>query len=133
MPESLQAGTPRDFSTDLRRLVGFLGRYEVALTVLVVYLAFFNLMDMLSTALALRIGLEESNSLLLGLTSGLRMNLLTVIGLAKVLFVFGGAGLAYMGVKSNNRGMKNLIFGSILFFVLVFLFVSINNIYLILY
>jgi hypothetical protein len=127
------AGSISSRDSYLGRIVKFLGRYEVTIMVLLGYLVFFNVMDMLSTALALRIGLEEGNVLLLNISSFLRTNLLVVIGLIKILFIFGGAGLVFMGIKTNNRRMKNLILGSILAFVLVFLLVSVNNVYLILY
>jgi hypothetical protein len=127
------SGFPSSGTSSLARLVGFLGRYEVTIAFLVGYLALFNVMDMLSTALALRIGLEEGNVLLLGITSALGTSLIVVIGLMKILFISGGAGLAYIGISTGNRQMKNLILGSIIFFVFVFLLVSINNLYLILY
>jgi hypothetical protein len=126
-------GFPSNGTSSFGRIVGFLGRYEITIAVLVGYLVLFNVVDMLSTQLALRIGLEEGNVLLLNITSALGTSLIVVIGLMKILFISGGAILAYMGIRSSNRQMKNLILGSIIFFVFVFLLVSVNNIYLILY
>ncbi len=109
------------------RIVNSLGHYEVAISILLGYFVFFNVMDLLSTALALGRGLAESNGALVGLAQFLGVNIVVAMGLTKIGFISGACLLGIFGLKSKNGWVRNLAFWSILAFVVLFSLVSYSN------
>lgn len=101
------------------------------MSILLGFFAFFNLMDLLSTAAALKNGLQESNVMLLGVASSTGINVLVIMALLKVVFIAGTIGLGVVGIKSTNHRIRSMAMYSILAFLLVFVFVALNNVVMI--
>jgi hypothetical protein len=88
-----------------------------------------NVVDYLTTSIALsRFGLVESNLLLLEVSNRFGTSVLGTLEIVKVGFVAGVGILVLIGIKSNNRLTKKIMFWSIVAFVSIFLLVLINNI-----
>jgi hypothetical protein len=91
------------------------------------YFVVFNLFDLSSTILALRLGLSESNFALIYLSSFLGLALPYVILLVKSLFFAGVGGLIILGVATRNPGTKKTILLTIILFGVIFALVSVSN------
>jgi hypothetical protein len=91
------------------------------------YFVLFNLFDLSSTILALRLGLSEGNFILVLLSSELGIGLSTVIVLVKSIFFVGVGSLLILGIMSRNTTMKKAVLATIIFFGIVFAIVSVNN------
>jgi len=91
------------------------------------YFIVFNLLDLSSTILGLRLGLSEANFLLVFLSSTLGLALTEVILLIKSLFFVGVGGLIILGIATRNPNMKKAILTTIILFGAIFALVSINN------
>lgn len=91
------------------------------------YFVLFNLFDLSSTILALRLGLSEGNFVLLRLSSSLGVGLSEAIVLVKSVFFVGVGGLLILGVASRNQTLKKTILAAIIFFGVVFALVSLSN------
>ncbi len=95
------------------------------------FFALFNLTDLLSTSIALRIGLEEANLMLLGVASALGVNVIVIMAALKAVFIFAMIVFGLIGIRSKNEKVRNMVFYFILGFILLFIYVSLNNIALI--
>ena len=102
------------------------------ISILLGFFSFFNLMDLLSTSFALRSGLEESNLMLLGIATAIGVNVVVIMALLKVAFIAGTVVLGVVGVKSTNPKIRSMAMYAILAFLLVFVFVALNNVVVIL-
>ena len=91
------------------------------------YFVIFNLFDLSSSILALRIGLSEANFVLVSLSSILGVGLAGVIILVKSIFFAGAGTLLILGVLSKNQRIKRAVLLTIVLFAAVFAFVSVNN------
>jgi hypothetical protein len=91
------------------------------------YFVLFNLFDLSSTILALRVGLTEANSALVYLSSLLGVGIAGVIVLAKSLFFAGAGGLLILGIISRNYKIKRTVLFTLIAFAAVFAIVSVNN------
>ena len=109
------------------RSTGFFGRYAVAISFLLGFFVFFNIIDILSTSVALSRGLSEGNGLLVAAATISGLNLVAVMALLKVIFIGGTIGLGILGIRSTNMRIKNMAYYVILSFVFVFIYVSVNN------
>ncbi|HXQ92133.1 MAG TPA: hypothetical protein VN739_03945 [Nitrososphaerales archaeon] len=87
--------------------------------------------DLLTTSMALRDGLREGNVLLLGISSVMKLSFFQTIATTKLGFIMGTAALSFLGIKSNLQATRKIIFGSMIAFVVLLLFVSLNNLILI--
>lgn len=124
--------SPSALRSAIARSTGFFTRYEVIIAFLLGFFAFFNIMDLLSTALALKNGLQESNVMLLGVAASLGVNMVVFMALLKVIFITGTIILGIVGVKSTNQKIRSMAMYAILAFLLVFVFVALNNVVIIL-
>jgi len=91
------------------------------------YFVVFNLFDLSSTILALRLGLSEANFVLVYLSSFLGVGIAGVILLVKSIFFVGVGGLLILGVLSKSQKMKKTILAAIILLGAVFALVSLNN------
>lgn len=88
-----------------------------------------NLTDFATSVVALRAGLTEGNTLILGISAALGLNILEVLAVMKILFIAVVASVAFIGARSTNRGTKNLTLGFLLISTLIFLAISLSNIH----
>jgi len=86
-----------------------------------------NLLDLISTAFALRIGLFETNSLLISTASALGVGLVDAFIWLKVLFFVGTGFLVLVGIYTKYAGTRKAITITMLLFTLLFALVSANN------
>lgn len=90
----------------------------------------FNVTDLLTTSVALaRNGLYEGNSLLVLIARSLGMNLISTIALTKVVFIAGAIFVSVLGIRSEDRRTRRMIFAVVGTFAMIFIFASLNNIY----
>lgn len=87
--------------------------------------------DLVTTAMALHNGLREGNFLLLDLASLLKMNFFQTIAASKLGFISGAALLAFLGMNSETQLTRKVVFSSLAAFVVLLLFVSLNNLVMI--
>ena len=91
------------------------------------YFVVFNLFDLSSTILALKLGLSEANFALVYLSSALSLNLSDVIMLVKSVFFVGTGSLLILGVATKNQNIKKTILMTIILFGAIFALVSVSN------
>lgn len=91
------------------------------------YFIMFNIFDLSSTILALKLGLSEANFALVFLSNSLGIDLADVIMLVKSAFFVCVGGLMMLGIASKNQGTKKVVYATILVFSAVFALVSLNN------
>ncbi len=120
------------FFLSSRAISGNFTRYELALISFFALIGIFNFIDFLTTVYALRIGLEEANTLLITFANAAGLNLLEVLASIKIVFVIGSAVLVMLGVRSQNKTTRKMVLSGVLAFALVFAFVCVNNLYWIL-
>jgi len=87
----------------------------------------FNIFDLSSTILALKLGLSEANFALNYLSSTFGLALSDVIMLVKSVFFIGVGSLILLGVISKNQSMKKSILVTTILFGAIFALVSVNN------
>lgn len=119
-------------SNRLGRVSAILGPYEIAISILLGYFVFFNVMDLLSTSIALGRGLVESNAALVDLSYLLRVNVVVAMGLTKIGFISGACFMSILGVRTKSKSIKTLAFWSIVAFVFIFVLISFSNLLVIL-
>jgi len=91
------------------------------------YFVLFNLFDLSSTILALKLGLSEANFALVYLSSSLGLNLTDVILLVKSVFFVGIGGMMILGIATRNPNIRKTMLATIIVFSAVFAIVSVNN------
>jgi len=92
----------------------------------------FNLTDMATTLFALGDGLREGNALVLGLSAAFGLGLFASLALVKVLFVTAAAVIAIFGIRSTSERGRSLALSCLASSTLLFLCVSLNNVFWIL-
>ena len=91
------------------------------------YFIIFNLFDLSSTILALRLGLSEANFALLLLSSRLGVGLVDAFMIIKSVFFVGVGGLVILGLVTRNQGMRKRILMTVIVFGFIFALISVNN------
>jgi hypothetical protein len=91
------------------------------------YFAVFNILDLSSTILALKLGLSEANFVLIYLSSTLGIGIADAIMLVKSVFFVGVGALVILGLATRNQDMKRKILLTIVVFGAIFALVSVNN------
>jgi hypothetical protein len=91
------------------------------------YFVLFNLFDLSSTILALRLGLSEANFALLYLTSSLGLSITDAIVLVKSVFFVGIGGMMILGIATRSTNIRKTILATIIIFCAVFAIVSVSN------
>ena len=106
------------------------GRYEAGIVSFLAFLTVFSVTDLLTTSVALaRNGLYEGNSLIVLIANSFNMNLISTIALTKVVFVSGAVLVSILGIRSEDKKTKKIIFAAVGAFAMVFIFASLNNVY----
>lgn len=90
--------------------------------------ALFNILDMSTTILALRMGLTEGNSVMIFLASRLGFSLVNFLIIIKCLFILGEGFLVLIAVCTRNLSIRKMVFVSIIAFTLLFAIVAGSNI-----
>jgi len=103
--------------------------YKALFTVLFSLCVIFSVTDMLSTAVALRMGLVESNFVLLAIGRALGLDTINTLGLTKIAFITGSFWAASYGVQTKNDKMRTRALLVLSGLVVMLAIVSINNLY----
>ena len=114
------SGTVRSIST-----------YDFAVIALFSCTVVLSVTDLITTAIALRSGLQEGNVMLLDVASLLKLNFFQAIADTKLAFISGAALLALIGIRSDIQLTRRIVFSSLAIFVVLLLFVSLNNLLMI--
>lgn len=108
----------------------FLGeRYSLAVATLFVTGVVFTMVDFVTSFVGLGEGLTEGNSLLLGLAQASNLSTIYSLLVMKVAFIGLLAVVAVLGVKSSQGTTKKMMFACLAVFTVVFVCVSVNNLY----
>ena len=113
----------------LSRHLSYLAQYPLVLSLLLLFNVILNLTDFATSVVALQAGLTEGNTLILGISAALGLNILESLAVMKILFIAVAASVALIGARSTNRGTKNLTLGFLLISTLIFLVISLSNIH----
>jgi hypothetical protein len=103
------------------------GKSKVIVAGLFSLIAFFSLVDLVTSFVAYNQGLAEGNSLLLGTSQLFGVSVFNALAATKIAFLLGMGAVAVMGVKSGNVMVKRLTFIVLATFALIFALVSVNN------
>ena len=87
----------------------------------------FNIFDLSSTIVGLKLGLSETNAALLFLSERMNVSVGGVLVLVKSLLFVGGGAILLIGSKTQNSGSRKIMFLSIWGFALLFALVAISN------
>jgi hypothetical protein len=90
-----------------------------------------NVLDLWTSAIALGRGLVEGNGVVVALAGALGLRTVAGLLLTKSAGIAGGLAAALIGIRYNNRQVKDLAMGVMLFLTVFLLAVSINNLYMI--
>ena len=88
-----------------------------------------NLTDFATSVVALRAGLTEGNTLILGISAASGLNILESLAVVKILFIALAASVALIGARSTKKSTVNLMMGFLLISTAIFLVVSLSNIH----
>jgi hypothetical protein len=116
----VKAGIPRRFNM-----------YDFSVLGLFVCTVVLSVTDLLTTSIALHQGLREGNFMLLSFASLLRMSFFETIATTKLAFIAGTAVLAILGIRSELQLTRRIVFSALAVFVVLLLFVSLNNLVMI--
>jgi hypothetical protein len=105
--------------------------YDYSVIGLFVCTVVLSVTDLVTTSIALRSGLKEGNIMLLTAESILKLNFFETIAATKLAFISGTAVLACVGMRSEIPMTRRIVFSSLAVFVLILLFVSVNNLVMI--
>jgi len=108
-----------------------LSAYDLAVMALFSCTVVLSVTDLLTTSIALSSGLQEGNVMLLGFASLFKLNFFQAIAATKLAFISGTALLAFLGIRSNIPLTRKIVFSSLAVFVVLLLFVSLNNLLMI--
>ncbi len=89
----------------------------------------FSVTDLLTTASALRDGLTEGNFLILWLSSALNVQLLSALGISKLVFIAGSTLTSIIGVNSRNIQVRRRMLLLMVSLVALLFLVSVNNLF----
>jgi hypothetical protein len=103
--------------------------YLFAVATLLTLTVVFNLTDLLTTAIALRLGFVEGNSLIVSLSHTLDIGVIGTLGLSKMVFIIVTGVIAIIGVRSKSPRVRNNVVILLACATLILLVVSANNIY----
>ena len=92
----------------------------------------FNLTDMATTLLALGEGLQEGNAIVLGMSALLGLDIFSSLAVVKIMFVTAAAMVAIFGIRSASTMGRSLALSCLASSTLLFLIISLNNVFWIL-
>src|SRR5437899_9600404 len=88
-----------------------------------------NLTDMATTLVALGNGLQEGNALVLGMSAAFGLGIFVSLAIVKIAFVTTAAVVAIFGIRSASKMGRSLAFSCLASSTLLFLVVSLNNVF----
>jgi hypothetical protein len=112
-------GGPAQFPDRNRNLFGLLMLSNVV----------FNLTDLGTTLVALGSGLQEGNALVLGMTAAFGLSIFASLAIVKIMFVTAAAVVAIFGIRSASKMGRSLALSCLASSTLLFLMVSLNNVF----
>jgi hypothetical protein len=127
--EKVNRRTDRPLSTSV---FSDFSKYKSVLALMFSCVIILSVVDLLTTSIALKQGLSEGNVMLLGIASLMKLGFFQTIIAIKIAFIFGAGSLVFLGLRSSLQMTRKIILSSMLGFVLMLLFVSLNNLILIL-
>jgi hypothetical protein len=89
----------------------------------------FNLTDLATTLVALGSGLQEGNALVLGMTAAFGLSIFASLAIVKIMFVTAAAVVAIFGIRSASKMGRSLALSCLASSTLLFLMVSLNNVF----
>lgn len=89
--------------------------------------ALFNILDLSTTILALKMGLTEGNSALIFFASRLDFSLVNFLVIIKCVFILGAGFLVLIAVGTRNLRIEKMVFVWILAFTLIYAIVAGSN------
>ena len=113
----------------ISRDLSYLTQYRLVLSLLVLVNVILNLTDFATSVVALRAGLTEGNTLILGISTVSGLNILESLAVVKILFIALAASVALIGARSTKKSTVNLMMGFLLISTAIFLVVSLSNIH----
>jgi hypothetical protein len=93
------------------------------------FTAIFSVLDLFLTSVALRIGLVESNYLLIAISNFLGLSIFGALGATKVFFVLGSGAVAFLGIRAQDSQTKSRALVLLSALALLLFAVSMNNLY----
>jgi hypothetical protein len=90
---------------------------------------FFNITDIVTTSIALRLGLTEGNGFVLVLANYLGLSIVGTLAFVKIIFIFGTSTIAIIGMLSKNPRTRNNVLILMACAAMALLIVSANNIF----
>ena len=115
-----------------RRLLSVSG-YGASVALILGLNLLFNVVDLVTSYVGLGRGLNEVNSLALGIAEASRLPIFGSLIILKLLFVSGAVATAIVAVRSRDPGTKRLLLRVIAISTLSFLVISLNNLFWILH
>lgn len=109
------------------RATSFSRRSKVAVAGLFSIIAFFSLVDLVTSSIAYGQGLAEGNSMLVEGSRLLGVSVFNALVGTKVAFLLGIGVAAVLGASSRSAMTRRLTFVVLVGFALTFAFVSVNN------
>ena len=88
----------------------------------------FNLLDLSTTIIALRLGMSEANSMLLFFSNLSGIGVIDFFLVIKAVFIAGVGSLVLIAVRSHNSRTTLMVFLAETAFTLVFFLVALSNI-----
>jgi hypothetical protein len=105
--------------------------YRTLLLSLFGLLVFLNMTDLLSTSVALSVGLSEGNAALVSFSQDLGTSVVVAALLSKLVFIASAGLVCVLGIKTPNRKVRTRIAVLLVILVAMLAIVSVNNFYLI--
>jgi hypothetical protein len=109
------------------RASSFSHRSKVAVAGLFSIIAFFSLLDLVTSSIAYGQGLAEGNSMLVEGSRLLGVSVFNALVGTKVVFLLGIGVAAVLGARSRSAMTRRFTFVVLVSFALTFAFVSVNN------
>jgi hypothetical protein len=91
------------------------------------YFTIFNLLDLSSTMLALKLGLTEANQTLLWLSAHIGLGFAGAFLVVKILLIISMGSALILGTSTRNAFTRKMIFYAIAVFAALFATVALSN------
>lgn len=88
-----------------------------------------NVTDLWTSTVALGRGLNEGNTLVVGLANQLGLSIVDGLALAKIACVLGAFGASLLGMRVRNIQVRKTAMAVMIFLALILIAVSVNNSY----
>jgi hypothetical protein len=106
-------------------------RYKAIVLSLFGLLVALNLTDLLSTSIALGIGLSEGNGAILSIADYLGTSIVVAVGLSKAVFISAAGLVSFLGIRTASTTVRTRVVILLVVLTAMLGVVSVNNFYLI--